>query len=414
MIRYSQRTPVVVSGLALALALAGCDSGGTLSKDITDKLQAVLDQAAVNEQAPGLVMAVQIGDADPWFGVTGYQDEGKTIPMAADAQFRMGSITKNFVGMAILEQVQEGKLSLDDTLEKWLPGVISNIDGNQITIHQLLNHTSGIESYTEEQEWIITMIQDPLHVWNAPTDLLAYTQELRAKSIAAGTVIAPGSKFAYSNTNFILLGMIAAKVDGASNNDWAQVVEKRFFQRLAMTHTRIPPTGDVELGGSNNGYVNFYNFTQGECTVLDPPCQNADEKYTLQEMSNAWSAGAIISNAPDLLKWANAEVKGSLLTEEMRQKQQDFIDTCTTELQVGLAMFRQTKYGLIGHRGEIFGFNATFQYLAEKDMTVVVMANRTALDNKHVGPVPEDVVAALYPDIEPQPWVKPPQCSSSH
>lgn len=427
--------------------------------DVRAKLQAVLEKAAVSEQAPGMVMVVKMGHSEPMYFTTGFQDEQKTRPMTADQKFRVGSITKNFVGTAILQQVDEGKLSLDDTLEKWLPGIIPNINGNQITIREMLNHTSGIESYTRSLEWSMTVYRDPTHQWDAPNQLLKMTEELRAQSIKCNDVVPPGTEFVYSNTNYILLGMIAAKVDGLALNEWQKVIQRRFFTRLHMNDSSVPGNTDTSLGSTNRGYVNFYNFYYNSstgssaCTEIQPPCVNADIDITQQNMTNAWSAGAIISTGKDLLTWLDAELKGELLSEKILKEQQTFSSTCTAPppavastgkaqalkarrkiapiadrlfmlaeppkakatsdcepvathcdptVQAGLAIFKQDKYGFIGHRGEVFGFDNTIQYLAEKDLTVVVLSNRTALSGNNVAPVPEWVAAALYPDLKPQ------------
>nr|AID65220.1 beta-lactamase [Cystobacter fuscus] len=380
--------------------------------DVSVKLQAVLDQAAAFEQSPGMVMAVQLGDSTPWIGVTGCEDEACTRKMTPEAKFRVGSITKNFVGTAILQQVDEGKVHLDDTLEKWLPGVFSHIDGNGITVRQLLNHTSGIESFTESLRWQTTVYESPTQPWNDPYELLKLADELRA---ANSQVLPPGSQFFYSNTNYVLLGMIAAKADGHPVTDWPVVLQERFFNRLALRDTRVPARGEVGLGSTNRGYVNFYNLFLDPATgrsacspPFEPPCENKDVDFTEQDVSNAGAAGAIISTVGDLLTWTKAVTKGGLLSRELLRQQQSFFKGCPPapaecppgQIEVGLAMFRQPRYGFIGIRGEIHGFNGTIQYLPEKDLTVVVLSNRTALDDRDVGPVPESVAAALYPALK--------------
>ncbi|ATB42407.1 hypothetical protein CYFUS_007885 [Cystobacter fuscus] len=447
--------------LPTLLLLGSCVTPADEQDEVRAKLQAVLEQAAASQKSPGMVMAVQMGNSEPMFFTTGFQDEQKTLPMTIDQKFRVGSITKNFVGTAILQQVDEGKLGLDDTLEKWLPGVIPNIDGNQITIRQMMQHMSGIESFTTDYTWSLTVYTDPTHQWIVPDQLLKMTQDLRAHDIQCNLVVPPGTEFIYSNTNFILLGMIAAKVDGFAQNEWQKVIEQRFFTRLHMENSRVPADDDTSLGSTNHGYVNFYNFYlntntgTSACSALTPPCQNEDIDITQQNMTNASSAGAIISTAKDLLTWINAELKGELLSEKIRKEQQTFTSTCKTTsseaeagpksesmagevrrqaapsaqglftiaeprrpladpscepasthcdptVEAGLAIFKQNKYGFIGHRGEIFGFDNTIQYLPEKDLTVVVLSNRTALSGNNVAPVPEQVAAVLYPDLKPQ------------
>ncbi|WP_375773415.1 beta-lactamase family protein [Archangium gephyra] len=389
----------------MSSVLGGCATFGKslptpLPPPVTDTLQNLLDETAATMQAPGMVMAVQIGNSKPWIGVTGCLDNPCTKKMKPDATFRLGSITKNFVGMAILQQVGEGKISLDDTLEKWLPGVIPNIDGNAITIRQLMNHTSGIESFTNSPQWIITLITDRNHLYQQPQDLLTLAGQLRAESIAANAVLPPGSPFSYSNTHAILLGMIAAKVDGLPVTDWNKVIENRFLKPLHLKHTFIPGPGELGIGSNNHGYVNLANFVGAQnCAMAGLTCEDKLIDFTEQNVTNAAAAGSLVSNAEDLLKWMHAELKGNLLSPQVRQQQQAFIDTGLPGLQVGLSIFKQTQYGFIGHRGEIFGFNGTMQYLPSKDMTVIVLSNRTALDGIHVGAVPEQVAAALFPDL---------------
>ena len=397
----------------VVLLLGACTSvqrPGRLSEEDISKLQAVLEQAAASRQSPGLVMAVQVGEAPPWLGATGCQDEACHARMTSEARFRIGSITKSFVGAALLQQADEGKLSLEDTLEQWLPGVFAHIDGRGITLRQLLNHTSGIESFTDSVEWNVAVYTSPTRAWNAPGELLALADALRA---ANPRVSAPGARFLYSNTNYVLLGMIAAKADGHAVTDWRTVIQTRFFDRLALRHSRLPGRGEVGLDSTNRGYINFYNLYanpqtgSSDCVALTPPCENKDVDITEQDMSNADAAGAIVSTAEDLLVWTRALAQGALLSPGLREQQRAFASTCAPDapscdaraVQVGLGLFRQPRYGFIGIKGEIFGFNGTIQYLPEKDLSVVVLSNRTALDGFDVGAVPEEVAAALYPDL---------------
>ncbi|MET0401018.1 MAG: serine hydrolase domain-containing protein [Cystobacter sp.] len=384
------------------------------AEELSDRLQGVLDHAAASSQSPGMVMAVQMGEASPWIGVTGCEDEPCTRKMVPGAKFRVGSITKSFVGTAVLQQVDEGKLRLEDTLEQWLPQVFAHIDGRSITLRQLLNHTSGIESYTDSLRWQVRVYEAPTRAWNAPGELLALADELRASN---PQVSAPGERFAYSNTNYVLLGMVSARAEGHPVTEWSRVLEARFFQRLGLHETRVPARGDVTLGSTNRGHVNFYNLFLDPATgrsacspPFQPPCEDKDVDFTEQDVSNADAAGAIVSTAGDLLTWTRALVKGGLLSEELVRQQRTFSSSCppapapcdSDAVEVGLALFRQPRYGFIGIKGDIHGFNGTIQYLPEKDLTVVVLSNRTALDERDVGPIPERVAEALHPSLKAQ------------
>ena len=394
-------------GLALALvSFTGACSPTTIPADMQSKLQSLLQMELTTLKTPGMAMAVQVGDGEPWVGAAGVESEWSTAPVTPQSQFRLGSITKNFLGTVILEMVDEGTISLDDTLEKWLPGAITGIDGTQIKIRNLLQHTSGIESYTNPDRWIVTVYTDPQYLWNAPGDLLALAAEAHQDAVANNATVPVGT-FEYSNTNFILLGMIAAKAAGLPEISYDAVLRDRIFERLNLPNTAIPYPADASLDGStNHGHVDWPNFIGdlGTCQAVNPTCADVDTDFTTQEMSNAWSAGSIRSNVLDVLKFTNQELRGNLIKPETQALRESFIDPGRSDgLTVGLALFRQPKYGIIGHRGEIFGFNATLQYFPDRDTTIVVLANRTALDGNHVGPVPEDVIALMYPDI-PVKW----------
>lgn len=371
-------------------------------------LQGQLETANTLLHSPGMVIGVQIGDDPPWIGATGILNQETREPMNTKQRFRLGSITKSFLGTCVLQLVGEGKIGLDDTLETWLPGVFQHIDGKAIKIRNLLSHTSGIESFTEDiNRWFLNVYQVPVeYMFKVPDELLAMADGLREQNIASGSVV-PVGEFRYSNTNFILLAMIATKADGIPNYDWATMVKKRVFDRVGMKDTSIPEPSDAGLAGSqNHGYINWMNNLLSPCDkaadlclLVTPNCENEDVDFTQQNMTNAWAAGAIISTAEDLLKYLKAQMRGDLLTDDLRAEQQSFGPTYPNQptLEVGLAIFRQGWYGLVGHRGEIYGFNATIQYQPDTETSIVVLSNRTALDGNHVGSVPESLFGAIFP-----------------
>lgn len=381
------------------LSLVGACGPKPIPADQQAQLQDLLEKELVKLKAPGMIIAAQVGDGEPWIGVAGVEQEGSTSRVVPESIFRVGSITKNFVGTVILEMVDEGKISLDDTLEQWIPGAIAGVDGTKITIRNLLQHTSGIESYTTDP-WLIEVYLDPQHVWNAPSELLALAAGARKDDVAMGAV-SPVGTYDYSNTGFILLGMIAAKISGYEMNEYDRVLRERLFTPLNMQATSVPAIGDASMAGStNHGVVNWVNFigSLSDCQSVNPSCMNVDTDFTIQEMTNAWSAGSIRSTAGDLLKYLSKELRGNLLKPDTLAQRETFLDPGRSDgVTVGLALFRQPTYGIIGHIGQVFGFDATMQYFPDQDLTMVVMANHTALDFVHVRTVPEDMIALLYP-----------------
>jgi len=166
-----------------------------------------------------------------------------TTPVSFDAQFRMGSNTKTFVAVVMLQLVDEGKVRLSDTIDRWLPGVVSGHgnDGTQITIRNLLQHTSGINNYTQEllagytaAEYYATRFRhyDP--------------EQLVAIAVAQPPNFAPGTGWSYSNTNYILAGMIIKKVTG---HDWSTEVNARILAPLQMLHTFDPRDQRPRIAG---------------------------------------------------------------------------------------------------------------------------------------------------------------------
>lgn len=384
----------------------------------TAKLQAELEKANQWLLSPGMVMAVQVGGGAPWIGATGVRTVGAPGAMAITDQFRLGSISKNFLGTCVLQLIGEGKIGLDDSLEKWLPGVFKNIDEKPITVSHLLNHTSGIENFSNDDTWTLKVYQTPPgYTFKAPTELLSFADDLRAQDVAKGTVPKFG-EFYYSNTNYILLAMIATKADGIADNDYVSLIKKRIIDRLGLKNTVISLPGQQTIpDAQQNAFINWQNhlgLTKADCAAIKPPCTDTDTPFLKQDMSNAWSAGSVVSTAEDVVKYLNAEMKGDLLTPELRKIQQTYVSTYESDVDAGRSVFITRPYNLIGHRGEIFGFSATVQYQQEKDTTIVVLANRTTLtkkddENYNIDAVAINVFKSLYPEYsQPQPPVPAP------
>ncbi|MFI0357012.1 serine hydrolase domain-containing protein [Actinomadura sp. 9N407] len=159
-------------------------------------------------------------------------------PVAWDARHRIGSTTKTFVSTVVLQLVGEGRIGLDDTVERWLPGVVAGNgnDGAKITVRQVLGQTSGIPEYADEV---------PLERATTPEEFKRERfrtyrpEQVIAMAMRHGPVFEPGERWGYSNTNYVLAGMIIEKATGAP---WQQAVHERIIERLALGHTVIPGT----------------------------------------------------------------------------------------------------------------------------------------------------------------------------
>src|SRR5438876_2447537 len=146
------------------------------------------------------------------------------IPLSPDDRFRIGSITKTFVAVVVLQLVGEHRLRLDDTVERWLPGLVPG--GRRITVRELLEHTSGLADYPNDSGFLRRTLAQPRRHWEPG--------ELVRVAVAMGPVARPGRRFIYGSTNYILLGMIAQRVAGTS---LARQLRDRIFWPLGLQDT---------------------------------------------------------------------------------------------------------------------------------------------------------------------------------
>jgi len=232
--------------------------------------------AVVYSRTPTAVHAVAAGHAD----VT------KKTRLTPGMSFRVGSITKSFVSVMVLQLVAEGMLKLDDTVEQWLPGALPN--GTAITLRHLLNHTSGVPNYLDNESLLHAMNANKKRAWT-PLELLAYA--------AGPPEFAPGSSFAYSNTNYLVLGLI---VEAATGHPLAAELQTRILTPLQLGHTTFPAS-TVMPPPFAHGYAPGVNGRRVDVSAWHP--------------SYAWAAGALVSTADDLARFYSALLSGRLLAQ---------------------------------------------------------------------------------------------------
>ncbi|MFC4070379.1 serine hydrolase domain-containing protein [Actinoplanes subglobosus] len=328
----SRRTVLAGSAAAAIAAGVGTASPAGASSGGLDRtaLQAALDQIV----ATGATAALARLDspAGSWRGSSGVVELGRPGRPAAGGQYRVGSITKTLVATVILQLAGERRLRLDDTLEHWLPGAIPN--GADITIRNLLQHTSGIFNYTEVLFASIEEVLQARYRTFRP-------EELVALAAAQPPVFEPGTAWSYSNTNYVLLGLIIRKVTGRA---YGKEVDRRILRPLGLRGTEVPGT-DVTIDGPHaHGYEPIEQ--DGEIVPLD---------FTDLNPSMAWSAGEIVSTTADLNRFYRALLSGRLL----RRAQLAEMLTPFGDSGYGLGIFQEQLPGgltLWGHTGGIFGY----------------------------------------------------------
>jgi D-alanyl-D-alanine carboxypeptidase len=329
-----------------------------LGAELGEQLAAATTEAFAGISAPGAVIGVRTPEGT-WAATIGFEDWDETVPMTADVNHRVGSVTKTFTVTALIQLAEQGVLSLDDPIEKYVPGM----PNGEATLYELGAMRSGIPSYTYNAEFEQKLFEDPNYVWT-PEALVDIVR-------GAEPMFAPGTMTFYSNTNTVLLGMVIEQVTGKPIED---VLQEQIFEPLGLDGTIFPT--DASLPEPHAHGYTLQGVDDGvpvETTDWNP--------------SWGWTAGSVISDLDDLLTWSEALATGDgLLAPEWQQERIDSFDfdlpVYTGEgttapqtparaygLGLGLAL------GWYGHDGTMPGFNTVLQHHLESGTTLIVMAN---------------------------------------
>ncbi|MGR3934356.1 serine hydrolase domain-containing protein [Streptomyces sp. BRA346] len=278
-----------------AATLTPAHAATAVTKDGHEATRDALRQWVAEGGTPGVAAMVREG-GETWFGSAGYADTDTGRKRTPEEHFRAASITKPFIATVLLQLEAEGRLSLDDSVDTWLPGVVrgNDNDGRKITLRSLLNHTSGLYNYTDDPDFQVNVSGSgfPQHRYDtyAPEDLVAVAMKHSP----------PGGKPWYSNTNYVLAGMVIEKVTGRS---YAQEVERRIIKPLKLRETFFPGTGPKMPKPHPVAYSWLHDDS------ADAPVHDATE----QNMSWLGAAGELISTAGDLNRFDRAVKRGRLL-----------------------------------------------------------------------------------------------------
>jgi D-alanyl-D-alanine carboxypeptidase len=341
--------------MLLAVAAAFCggcsDAAPVFDQQTARTLQDSLDASVAAIGVPGATMTVIGPNGARWTGVNGLADRENNTPVSPEMKFRVASVSKTFTATVILQLVREGLLSLDDTLESVLPGVVPN--ASRITIRQLLNHTSGLFDYPHAEKpfnFFAEMYRNPLRKWT-PAELVAVTN-------TNDPYFPPGTGFHYSNINYVLLGLIIEK---RTKRTYAEEIRSRILVPLGLRNTSVPDGPDMPEG-STRGYH------------YDDTLQTADKWVNVTRFDPSWGFGtaAIVSNSADLLIWLEALMKGTLLDEQRRKEMFTFVSIGFPGFEYGLGLEKQ-RWEAVGHTGDFVygGQSAMYQYRGWKFIVLV-------------------------------------------
>src|SRR6056297_2053877 len=355
--------------LFLITAAPGRSEEATLATK-ADAVRALVAER-MSVEGPGLALRVSVGDElliDEGYGLA---DLAHAVPVTPQTKFRIGSITKNITAAAILKLQEEGKLSVSDSLSSVLPEFPN---GDRITMEQLLNHTSGIPSYTNSPEFLATV------------QLAVSAEELIARFKDLPLEFDPGSKFAYNNSGYFLLGQIVAKLSGKSFETY---LEEAFFAPLKMSDTGVHRANEII---KHEAYG--YTFTG-----------NGYEKALNWDMSQAGGAGALYSTAADLETWMRAFHAGKVLNQESVRAawKPNMIGSENTRYGYGWFIDDQRGLARISHGGGLNGFSSHLAYYPSVDLSIVTLHNAMPFAIS-TGKLSEQIAEMLFGDkMDPVP-----------
>jgi D-alanyl-D-alanine carboxypeptidase len=332
-----------------------CNICEAITPEVSRILQETLENTQTENKVTGATVAVILPGHGLWVGASGLFDRDTKKIMKSDNLFCVGSITKTFVATTVLQLVQEGRLTLDDSVEKWLPGLVPN--GENINVRQLLNHTSGIYNYTDSI--LSEALKDPDRFWK-PEEIVTW-------AVAHKPNFEPGEKGQYCNTGYIILGMIIEKVTGAK---LAEEIRNRILEPLQLKNTSMGGYEDTK-GEMANGYT----FTLPKDIFMS----HFDKLATTM-----WAAGGMISNAEDIAHWSKHLYTGSLLNKNLLDEMLNsrWLEG-TGNYGLGVMIYNSSLGAGYGHTGGVPGFISYMFYFPSNDVGIAVLVND---DTFNLGP----------------------------
>ncbi|MEW2176137.1 serine hydrolase domain-containing protein [Streptomyces sp. NPDC005406] len=354
-LRKRRRRLFVLTGLATILLAAS--SGLTAAADprpadaLRREVEAIHDTGVVGVAAEVTSPGTRVGAR------AGVAERGTGKPMPHDGRFRIGSATKTFTATVVLQLAGEGQLSLEDTVERWLPGMVrgERVDGRRITVRQLLQHTSGIPDALPE----IAALRDAAG-YRAERFRTYTPEELVGLALRGRKDASVDAEWSYSNTNYILAAMIIREVTGRS---WDREVEDRIIRPLGLKGTSVPGTSPFVPVPHARAYAAFRTGTGIDVTALDP--------------SMAIGSGSIISTTHDLNRFYAALLGGRLLAPAELDAMRATVSAPELGVRYGLGLGEiplSCGGSYFGHPGELLGYRSWSGVTPDGSRTAVVYA----------------------------------------
>ncbi|MDQ4134333.1 MAG: beta-lactamase family protein [Actinomycetota bacterium] len=344
----------------VAAGVVATPAGAELPPTVTSQLDDLAQFVTAELHVPGTVLGVSVEGQGRHVAASGTAGLDDPTPVTPDMRFRIGSITKTFTATAVLQLVDDCRLGLDDTIARFQPALAY---ADQVSVRELLQHTSGIPDFERDPAFQSAFSADPFRVW-AP-------QELIDLVVDDPPGFTPGTQWSYSNTNYFILGLIVESVTG---RPFEEVIEQDILRPLGLNATSVPTTPAIPPPATSGVELTLNSDRSIQSIVpfnFDP--------------SAAWAAGAMVSNVPDLERWARALATGELLSPTLQQQRLSLVPTGgelpalsafpgpTLSLGYGLGVFNAGGY--LGHDGEVNGYQAVMVHDPQTGTTIVQVQN---------------------------------------
>ena len=310
---------------------------------------------------PGISVCLTNSDGSDYIYAAGVRQLGTNVILDPHDHQRVGSITKIVISTLLLKLQEKGYLSLEQTIESILPGLLTH--GRHITVRQLLQHRSGLKDYIWMDVAGTKCIQ---HAISSPKDDFSPKSLIRVIR-DQDLEFEPGTQYNYSNTGYILLGLIVEKLSGKSIED---VIHQWIIQPLHLKRTYFPTTNELR-----------HPYATGHSKATEDMSELSDELtfINILNVSISWTAGALISNAIEIQSFMKALFNGSLLSEESLKEMVHFQGTDDPSQSYGLGI---QKYSFdngksaFGHQGGIHGYESVTLYYPDDELFLTVIVNQ--------------------------------------
>jgi len=383
MLRAPRRRRLGLSAAVVAV-VGGIAAAGTFSAPAAnagqarDVVQQHLDALVRDDGFPGGLAAVTDRSGHVHSYTAGVGNLTTRAPVPQDGYVRIGSNTKTFTAAVVLQLVGEGKIGLDQPIETYLPGLVrgGGIDGHAITVRQLLQHTSGLPNYTAIFADGYLPYQ---HAYLEPRQLIDL-------ALAHKADFTPGATFEYSNTNYVLAGLLIQKITGRPA---VEEITNRVINKAGLRHTYFPNVGDQAI---REPHPAGYHRDDPSTPLTD---------VTVQDPSFGWTAGQMISTPSDLNRFFTALLSGKILRPAQLAQMRTTIDTPSlgtgARYGLGLVSMPLSCGGLSwGHGGDIPGY-ATFDAATDDGRAATIAVNELPTSQAQVDHLQADINAALCP-----------------